>query len=867
MNKQYVYMFSEGDASMRNTLGGKGANLSEMTRLGLPVPQGIIVSTDACVRYYQEDQVISKEILQEIDSKLTELEKVTAKQFGSKHNPLLVSVRSGARVSMPGMMDTILNLGLNEEVLEGLYETMGITAYDSYRRLIQMFGEVAMGVDKKHFDLDMETVLKKYNIESDHDLTLEALKDVIQKYKDTYLREVGTSFPSDPKEQLLLAVESVFKSWNTARAKYYRKMNGFSDDWGTAVNIQEMVFGNTGQDSATGVAFSRNPATGVDELYGEFLYNAQGEDVVAGTHTPLPLDDLKNTMPELHEEFRKMSKDLEKHYHDMQDMEFTIERGKLYILQTRSGKRTAQAAVKIAVDMVNEGVMSKEEAVNAVDVNVVDALLHPQFDENVLKTIEPLASGLPASPGAASGVVAYTAQKAVEYFNLGRKVILVRLETSPEDIEGMHVSTGILTARGGMTSHAAVVARGMGKSCVVGCSGISFNEDGLAVINGRIYEEGSEISIDGGTGYVYDGRLQTQEVSISDDFNKILTWSNELASLQVYTNADTPEDALKALEFGAKGIGLIRTEHMFFESDRIRAVREMILSRSVTQREIALQKILPMQRQDFIEIFKVMKELPVTIRYLDPPLHEFMPTSTQDIEELADVMNMGISELREVIRSLHEYNPMMGHRGCRLAITYPEIAMMQTRAVIEAAISVTQVMGVVLQPEIMIPLVGDVAEFNYLATKIRELADKLIEEANVDVNYRIGTMIELPRACLLADEIALEADFLSFGTNDLTQMTYGFSRDDAGVFLSDYYNKGIYGQDPFASLDTTGVSQLIDIAIEKARKVKPDIKIGICGEHGGDPKSISFFKQAGFDYVSCSPYRVPIARIALAQSK
>ena len=642
-------------------------------------------------------------------------------------------------------------------------------------------------------------------------------------------------------------------------------MNDFSDDWGTAVNIQEMVFGNTGQDSATGVAFSRNPATEVDELYGEFLYNAQGEDVVAGTHTPLPLDDLKNTMPELHEEFRKMSKDLEKHYHDMQDMEFTIEKGKLYILQTRSGKRTAQAAVKIAVDMVNEGVMSKEEAVNAVDVNVVDALLHPQFDENVLKTIEPLASGLPASPGAASGVVAYTAQKAVEYFNLGRKVILVRLETSPEDIEGMHVSTGILTARGGMTSHAAVVARGMGKSCVVGCSGISFNEDGLAVINGTIYEEGSEISIDGGTGYVYDGRLQTQEVSISDDFNKILTWSNELASLQVYTNADTPEDALKALEFGAKGIGLIRTEHMFFESDRIRAVREMILSRSVTQREIALQKILPMQRQDFIEIFKVMKELPVTIRYLDPPLHEFMPTSTQDIEELADVMNMGISELREVIRSLHEYNPMMGHRGCRLAITYPEIAMMQTRAVIEAAISVTQVMGVVLQPEIMIPLVGDVAEFNFLATRIRELADKLIEEANVDVNYRIGTMIELPRACLLADEIALEADFLSFGTNDLTQMTYGFSRDDAGVFLSDYYSKGIYGQDPFASLDTTGVSQLIDIAVEKARKVKPDIKIGICGEHGGDPKSISFFKQAGFDYVSCSPYRVPIARIALAQ--
>ncbi len=867
MSKQYVYMFSEGNANMRNTLGGKGANLSEMTSLGLPVPQGLIVSTDACNRYYDASETIPEGIVAEIDQKLQELEVVTGKKFGDKDNPLLVSVRSGARVSMPGMMDTILNLGLNDVVADGMSKIMGTTAYDSYRRLIQMFGEVAMGVDKKHFDLDMDTVLKKYNIASDHDLTLEALKDVISKYKDTYLREVGTPFPEDPKEQLLLAVESVFRSWNTPRAKYYRKLNGFSDAWGTAVTIQEMVFGNMGEGSATGVAFSRNPATGEDELYGEFLYNAQGEDVVAGTHTPLPMSEMKETMPEVYDEFYKFAKDLEKHYHDMQDMEFTVERGKLFMLQTRSGKRTAQAAVKIAIDLVNEGVMNKVEAVNAVDVNVVDGLLHPQFDAKELEKVDAIAKGLPASPGAATGVIAYTAEKAVEYFNKGTSVILTRLETSPEDIEGMHVSNGILTARGGMTSHAAVVARGMGKSCVVGCQDISFNDKGYAVINGVVYREGQEISIDGGTGFVYDGRLKTQEVEISEDFEQILTWSDEMAELDVYTNADTPKDVMKALEFGAKGIGLVRTEHMFFESDRIRAVREMILSTSQMQREIALRKILPMQRKDFEDIFKVMKELPVTIRYLDPPLHEFMPTTTQDIEELAVVMNISTTELREVIRSLHEYNPMMGHRGCRLAITYPEIALMQTRALIEAAINVTKELDVVLQPEIMIPLVGDVEEFNYLATKIRELSDSLIEASGVEVNYRVGTMIELPRACLLADEIAKEADFFSFGTNDLTQMTYGFSRDDAGGFLNDYYEKGIYGSDPFASLDTHGVSQLIDIAIEKARKVKPEIKIGICGEHGGDPKSIAYFKQAGFNYVSCSPYRVPIARIALAQDK
>lgn len=866
MSMQFVYMFSEGNASMRNTLGGKGANLAEMSGLGLPVPQGFTVSTDACVRYYDEGKVIADDIITEIHAKLRELEALSGKKFGANENPLLVSVRSGARVSMPGMMDTILNLGLNDEVVVAMAKDNESAAYDSYRRLIQMFGEVVMGVEKGHFDVDIDTIKKKYNVDSDHDLSVEALKEVIARYKDTYKREVGSDFPSDPMTQLLLAVESVFKSWNTPRAIYYRRMNDFADSWGTAVNVQEMVFGNMGEGCATGVAFSRNPATGEDELYGEFLYNAQGEDVVAGTHTPLQMSELKETMPKLYSEFYETAKKLEKHYHDMQDMEFTIERYKLFMLQTRSGKRTAQAAVKIAVDMVNEGVMTPEEAVNTIDVKVVDGLLHPQFDPKYVESVEPIAKGLPASPGAASGVIAFTAAKAVQYFDLGRDVILVRLETSPEDIEGMHVSRGILTARGGMTSHAAVVARGMGKSCIVGSDDLTFTKEGV-MIGDTLFVEGDEVSIDGGTGLIYSGRMATQDVAIGKDFEQILAWSDELTDLRVYTNADTPHDALKALEFGAKGIGLVRTEHMFFESDRIRAVREMILSTSVLQRELALKKILPIQRQDFEDIFSVMKELPVTIRYLDPPLHEFMPTTTQDIEELAQVMNMGVHELRDVIRSLHEYNPMMGHRGCRLAITYPEIALMQTRAVIEAAISVTRKYGYIVKPEIMIPLVGDVAEFTYLSKQIRELADALIKESGIEVNYRVGTMIELPRACLLADEIAKEADFFSFGTNDLTQMTYGFSRDDAGGFLKDYYSKGIYGTDPFASLDTHGVAQLIDIAIAKARAVKPEIKIGICGEHGGDPKSIAYFKKAGFDYVSCSPYRVPIARIALGQKK
>lgn len=867
MSTQYVYMFSQGDASMRNTLGGKGANLAEMTGLGLPVPQGFIVSTDACNRYYNENETIANDIIEEIKERLVELERITNKKFASHENPLLVSVRSGARVSMPGMMDTILNLGLNDDVVEGMAKQNAKAAYDSYRRLIQMFGEVVMGVDKKHFDTDMDTIKKKYNIESDHDLSIDALKEVITRYKDTYLREVSDPFPQDPMKQLLLAVESVFKSWNTPRAKYYRRMHQFSDAWGTAVNVQEMVFGNMGEGSATGVAFSRNPATGEDELYGEFLYDAQGEDVVAGTHTPLPMSELKETMPELYQEFYDTAKHLEKHYHDMQDMEFTIERGKLFMLQTRSGKRTAQAAVKIAVDMVKEGVKSKKEAVNSIDVSIIDGLLHPQFDTDVISNTAHITQGLPASPGAASGAIVFSAEKAVEAYHEGKTVLLVRLETSPEDIEGMHVSNGILTARGGMTSHAAVVARGMGKSCVVGCSDIQFVNDHEIVIQGVTYREGEQLSIDGGTGFVYAGRIDTKPVSISEDFNEILKWSDELSSIQAYTNADTPEDVLKALEFGARGIGLVRTEHMFFESDRIRAVREMILSQNQTQREIALRKILPMQRQDFEAIFRVMGERAVTVRYLDPPLHEFMPTTSQDIEELAQVMNVSIAEIREVIRSLHEYNPMMGHRGCRLAITYPEIALMQTRAVIEAAINVTKDTGVVVQPEIMIPLVGDVSEFNFLATQVRQLADQLIEASGVTVKYRVGTMMELPRACVLADEIAKEADFLSFGTNDLTQMTYGFSRDDAGIFLRSYYDKHIYEEDPFQTLDINGVGVLIRMAVEKARSVKPDIKIGVCGEHGGDPRSIQFFKSVGVDYVSCSPYRVPIARISLAQDK
>lgn len=863
---QYVYLFSEGNAKMREVLGGKGANLAEMTHLGLPVPQGFTVSTDACNLYYEEGLVLSESVKREIFEKLAELEKLSGKTLGGKENPLLVSVRSGARASMPGMMDTILNLGINRDVLAAIAVVNPKLAYDSYRRLIQMFGEVVMDIDKEHFDDAMAEILVKYNVEIDHDLSLEALKELIERYKVIYKRFTGSDFPEDPKEQLLLAIEAVFRSWNNPRAVFYRKMHDIPMSWGTAVNIQQMVFGNMGDGCATGVAFSRNPATGEKELYGEFLFNAQGEDVVAGTHTPLQISQLKEAMPEVYEEFLNTANKLEAHYHDMQDMEFTIEKNKLFMLQTRNGKRTAQAAVRIAYDLVNEEIITKQEALDSLDIKIIDGLLHPQFSQEALKENAPIAKGLPASPGAASGIIALTASKAVEYHEAGYDVLLVRLETSPEDIEGMHVSNGILTARGGMTSHAAVVARGMGKACVVGCSEISVNDTGI-VVNGIQYNEGDAISIDGGTGNVYEGLIKTESVNIKDDFNTLLSWADETAPIRVYANADTPKDVKRALEFGAQGVGLVRTEHMFFESDRIRAVREMILSTTKDQRENALEKILPMQRGDFAGIFEALNGRSATIRFLDPPLHEFMPTTSQDIEDLARVMNRSTAELREVIRKLHEYNPMMGHRGCRLAITYPEIAMMQTRAVIEAAIEVTKSTGVEAHPDIMIPLVGDVAEFNFLATRIRELADDLISKSDVKVSYSVGTMIELPRACVMAHEIAKVADFFSFGTNDLTQMTYGFSRDDAGTFLKSYYDLEIYANDPFVTVDQEGVGSLIRLAVEKGRSANPNLKIGVCGEHGGDPKSIAFFKEVGVDYVSCSPYRVPIARLAAGRTK
>ena len=867
MEEKYVYLFSEGSAKMRNKLGGKGANLAEMTKLNLPIPQGFVVSTDACNDYYKNNQSISDEIMKQVYASMKKLEKVTGKNFNSNYNPLLVSVRSGARTSMPGMMDTVLNLGLNDEVAKAMAEDNERLAYDSYRRLIQMFADVVSGVDKKHFDNVLDVIVDKYGAKSDHDLSIKALKEVVERFKEVYKKEVKKEFPQDPKEQLLQAIEAVFRSWNNERAKYYRKMNNIPDEWGTAVTIQEMVFGNMGEGCATGVAFSRNPATGQKELYGEFLYDAQGEDVVAGTHTPLSIDKLNEKMPEQYLQFNQIASLLEKHYHDMQDMEFTIENYKLYILQTRNGKRTAQAAVKIANDMFKEGVISKQEAIDSLDLQIIDNLLHPQFELESLNKTTAIAKGLPASPGAASGVIAMNAKQAVEYADKGQKTILVRMETSPEDIEGMHVSSGIVTARGGMTSHAAVVARGMGKACIVGSSDIKVKDD-YVVINDKKYYAGDQISIDGGSGFVYAGKLKTQKVKIAEDFNNLLKWSDEIADLKVYTNADSAKEIQTALDFGAKGVGLVRTEHMFFEADRIRAVREMILSSNEMQREVALSKILPIQREDFENIFRTVKNLPTTIRYLDPPLHEFMPTTTQDIEELAEVMDRSVHEIRDTIRSLHEFNPMMGHRGCRLAITYPEIALMQTRAIIEAAINVSEELeDVVIKPEIMIPLVGDVAEFNFLAKKVKTLANKLIKEANAEVEYTVGTMIELPRACIVADEIAKEADFFSFGTNDLTQMTYGFSRDDAGGFLKSYYNLNIYNKDPFSTLDKKGVGSLIKIAIDKARKVKPDLKIGICGEHGGDPDSIAFFKQVNMNYVSCSPYRVPVARIALAKKE
>ena len=867
---KYVYLFSEGNASMRELLGGKGANLAEMTGLGLPVPRGFTITTEACTRYYQDGQKIAKDIEDQIYEYLGKMEGIVGKQFGNPENPLLVSVRSGARVSMPGMMDTILNLGLNDEVVEGLAKLTNNKrfAYDSYRRFIQMFSDVVMGIEKNKFEALLDAMKEKKGVKQDTELDAEDLQELVRQFKDLYRKEKGEEFPQDPRLQLMKAVKAVFRSWNNPRAIYYRRMNDIPSDWGTAVNVQEMVYGNMGNDSGTGVAFTRNPSTGEKKLYGEFLMNAQGEDVVAGIRTPESIDKLKETNPEVYEQFVKIAETLEKHYRDMQDMEFTIERGKLFMLQTRNGKRTAQAALKIAVDLVNEGMITKEEAILKVDPKQLDTLLHPTFDAAALKKAKPIAKGLPASPGAATGKIYFTADDAARAYENGEKqVILVRVETSPEDIEGMHVSQGILTGRGGMTSHAAVVARGMGTCCVAGCSEIKIDEEKKIFTDkeGNVYKEGDWISLDGSTGYVYAGQLPTVEPEITGYFSTFMEWADEIRTLKVRTNADTPADAAQAYKFGAEGIGLCRTEHMFFEADRIKSMREMIVSRTEEQRRKALAKLLPMQRSDFEALFREMKGYPVTIRFLDPPLHEFLPQEDEAIRELAQEMGMSFEELKAVVESLHEFNPMMGHRGCRLAVSYPEIAEMQTRAVIEAAINVRKE-GMEIIPEIMIPLVGDVKELKFVKEVVVKTADAIIKEAGIDLEYKVGTMIEIPRAAITADEIAKEAEFFSFGTNDLTQMTFGFSRDDAGKFLEEYYNKKIYEFDPFAKLDQHGVGRLIKMAVELGRKTRPDIKLGICGEHGGDPSSIEFCHNVGLDYVSCSPFRVPIARLAAAQA-
>jgi pyruvate,orthophosphate dikinase len=870
MAKKYVYFFKEGNASMRNLLGGKGANLAEMTGLGLPVPQGFTITTEACTRYYEDGQVIAKEIEDEIYECLTKLEEEVGKKFGDPQNPFLVSVRSGSRASMPGMMDTILNLGLNDTVVEGLAKLTNNPrfAYDSYRRFITMFSDVVMEIKKAKFDEIMDAMKEQKGVAGDTDLDADDLKRLVEQFKELYQKEQGQPFPQEPRVQLMEAVKAVFKSWDNPRAITYRRMNDIPYDWGTAVNVQEMVYGNMGEDSGTGVAFSRNPATGEKKLFGEFLMNAQGEDVVAGIRTPLSIDHLQETNPAVYQQFVETSNKLENHYRDMQDMEFTIERGKLFMLQTRNGKRTAAAALKIAVDLVNEGMISKEEAVLKVDPKQLDALLHPQFEQKAMKAATVIAKGLPASPGAATGKVYFTAEDAVAAVEKGNKqVILVRQETSPEDIEGMHVSQGILTGRGGMTSHAAVVARGMGTCCVAGCGEIRIYEEQKYFIdkNGKRYNEGDWISLDGTTGNIYGEQLPTVPPEMTGYFSTLMQWADEFRTLKIRANADTPADAAQAMNFGAEGIGLCRTEHMFFESDRIGPMREMIVSRTVEQRKKALSKLLPMQRADFEGLFKEMKGLPVTIRFLDPPLHEFLPQEDGDITVIAKELGLTSDELKGIIAELHEFNPMMGHRGCRLAVSYPEIAEMQTRAIIEAAINVNKA-GMSVIPEIMIPLVGDVKELKYIKSIVVDTADKIIEEAGVSLKYMVGTMIEIPRAAITADAIATEAEFFSFGTNDMTQMTFGFSRDDAGTFLEEYYNKKIYEFDPFARLDQVGVGALVKIAVEKGRETRPDIKLGICGEHGGDPSSIEFCHNVGLQYVSCSPFRVPIARLAAAQA-
>lgn len=870
MEKKYVYLFKEGNASMRNLIGGKGANLAEMTNLGIPVPQGFTVTTEACTKYYDDGKVVASSIIEEIENSMKYLEEITGKEFGSTTNPLLVSVRSGARVSMPGMMDTILNLGLNDEAVVALAEQTNNPrfAYDSYRRFIQMFSDVVMGVEKRLFEDEIDKAKEAKGVEVDTDLTADDLKVLVKNFKEVYKKEKGEDFPQDPKKQLIESITAVFRSWDNPRAHVYRRLNDIPSEWGTAVNVQQMVFGNKGETSGTGVVFSRNPANGENEIYGEYLMNAQGEDVVAGIRTPLPIAQLEEQNPVIYKEFIDIVNTLEKHYRDMQDMEITIEEGKLYFLQTRNGKRTAQAALKIAVDLVEDGTLTKEEAILKVEPKQLDTLLHPAFYDEDLKKATPVAKGLPASPGAACGKIAFTAEEAKERAQNGENVVLVRLETSPEDIEGMIAAQGILTVRGGMTSHAAVVARGMGTCCVAGCGALKVNEEKKTLeVNGKVYKAEDYISIDGTSGNVYAEKIKTVTPEITGHFKTFMEWVDEIRKLKVRTNADTPRDAKQAVEFGAEGIGLCRTEHMFFAEDRILAVREMILAKTLEDRKKALDKILPMQRADFIAIYEALKGMPATIRLLDPPLHEFLPHTLEDMKNLAKELDVSVEDIKSEVDSKHEFNPMMGHRGCRLAVTYPEIAEMQTRAIIEAAIAVTVERGYEVVPEIMIPLIGDVKELKFVKDVVVKTAEEVMAEKGTKIDYKVGTMIEIPRAALTADSIAKEAEFFSFGTNDLTQMTFGFSRDDAAKFLNSYYDSKIYEQDPFAKLDQNGVGQLVEMAASKGRETRKDIKLGICGEHGGDPSSVEFCHNIGLDYVSCSPFRVPLARLAAAQAQ
>ncbi len=866
---KWVYLFEEGSADMKNLLGGKGANLAEMTRLGLPIPQGFTVTTEACTDYYNQGKKISQEIEGQIFEALEGLEKKQGKKFGDTENPLLVSVRSGARASMPGMMDTILNLGLTDVAVEGFARKTGNPrfAYDSYRRFIQMFSDVVMEIPKSYFERILDEIKDSKGVNFDTELTADDLKEVIQKFKQVYKDKMGTDFPQEPKVQLMEAVKAVFRSWDNDRAIVYRRMNDIPGDWGTAVNVQAMVFGNMGNTSGTGVAFTRNPSTGAKGIYGEYLINAQGEDVVAGIRTPQPITKLQEDLPECYAKFIEIANKLESHYRDMQDMEFTIEDGKLFFLQTRSGKRTAGAAIQIACDLVDEGMITPKEAVCRIEAKSLDQLLHPNFDVDALKKGEVIGQALPASPGAAAGKVYFNAEDAVLAHERDERVILVRLETSPEDIEGMHAAEGVLTVRGGMTSHAAVVARGMGTCCVSGCGDIVIDEEAKVFeLGGYRFKEGDYISLDGSTGKIYKGDIKTVEAGITGNFKRIMAWADEFRTLKVRTNADTPTDAANAVKLGAEGIGLCRTEHMFFEPERIPKIRKMILSSTVEAREEALSELIPFQKGDFKELYEVMEGRPVTIRFLDPPLHEFVPTDEKDIEDLARDMNLTVEEVKSTCDSLHEFNPMMGHRGCRLSVTYPEIARMQTRAVMEAAIEVKEEKGYNIEPEIMIPLVGDKKELKYVKEVVVAVAEEVKKEKNSDIVYHVGTMIEIPRAALLADEVAEEAEFFSLGTNDLTQMTFGFSRDDAGKFLASYYKSKIYESDPFAKLDQNGVGQLVKMAAEKGRTTRPDLKLGICGEHGGDPSSVEFCHKVGLNYVSCSPFRVPIARLAAAQA-